>query len=102
MAVRELIYNLQPVIYVLFGFIALLIFPQRIDKKKSEAFLKLPHWRVRVALGVFTMLIISFVISFLATPRHSFIAINTACIFLLSVLYGIKLFINVRKILKSK
>jgi hypothetical protein len=98
---RELIYNLQPVIYALSGYVALLIFPQRIDKEKSRAFLKLPHWRVRVALGVFTMLIISFVISFLATPRRSFIAINTACIFLLSVLYVIRLFINVRKALKS-
>ena len=82
---RELIYNMQPVMYLLFGFITLLIFPQQIDKKKTQAFLKLPHWRVRVALGVFTMLIISFVMSFLATPRRSFIAINTACIFLLFI-----------------
>jgi Ca2+/Na+ antiporter len=99
--VRELIYNMQPVMYLLFGFITLLIFPQRIDKKKTQAFLKLPHWRARIVLGVFTMLIISFVISFLIVPRPGFVFINTACIFLLFMLYTVKLFINVRKAVKD-
>jgi len=49
---RELIYNLQPTVIVLIATIVLLVRPLRINKEKSRAFLKSPHWRIRAALGV--------------------------------------------------
>ena len=98
---RELIYNLQPTIYVLIATIVLLVRPLRINKEKSRAFLKSPHWRIRAALGVVMILAICFVASSLLMPRPGFIVINTICSFLLLSLYLVKLYVGIWKAVKS-
>ncbi len=98
---RELIYNLQPAICVLFGIVALFIFPQRIDKAKARTLFKNPRWYVRMIPGVILALTVSFFASFIFTPNSSFIVVNAALIFILIVLYEVKLFILARKAVKD-
>jgi len=98
---RELIYNLQPTIYALFGVAALFIFPQRIDKEKAQTLFKNPRWYVRMIPGVILALAISLFVSFIFTPTPGFIVVNTVCIFILVVLYEVKLFRSARKFIKD-
>jgi|GEM_PF-3141191 len=98
---RELIYHLQPTIWILFGIAVLFIFPQHIDKEKARTLFKNQRWYVRIIPGIILALAISFFVSFIFTPTPSFIVVNTVCIFILIVLYEVKLLISARKSIKD-
>ncbi len=98
---RELIYNLQPTIWVLFGMTALFIFPQRIDKEKARTLFKNPRWYVRMIPGIILALAISFFISFIFTPTSSLIVVNAVCTFILIALYAVKMVRLARKSVKN-
>jgi len=102
---RELIYNLQPTIWVLIGIAVLFVFPQRIDKEKAQALFKKPRWYIRMIPGVILALAISFAVSFMYTiifaPSSGFMIVNAVCIFILIILYEVKLLRAAKKVVKN-
>ena len=98
---RDFVLNFQPTIFALLGVIILLVFPTKIDEARLEKINNFTHVKMRIAWWIISVLIISFLFSALLAPK-SYLWANTLCVFVLFLIYGVKVYLAIQKANQSK